>query len=142
MPSLTKPIPLNWRAVRTMQANRRKDTAPELAVRKCLRAKGLVGYRIDVRQIGRPDIAFPGMKVAIFVHGCFWHGCPRCKPRIPVNNAEYWRAKRYANKLRDRHAVRSLRNKGWSVFTLWECAISRDANSATRAAIASIKKRR
>ena len=67
-----------------MRANRARNTGPELRLRKALREAGLGGYRLNWKKApGRPDIAYPGRKVAIFVHGCYWHHCPRCYPNLP-----------------------------------------------------------
>ncbi len=79
---------------KSMQGNKRRDTKPELLVRQRLRAAGLTGYRLDwAKAPGRPDIAFPGRKIAIFVNGCYWHRCPHCNPSMPSKNVEFWEAK-------------------------------------------------
>jgi DNA mismatch endonuclease (patch repair protein) len=102
-----------------------RDTAPERRVRAMLRAAGLTGYRLHRRDLpGRPDIAFVGRRAAIFVHGCFWHGhdCRR-GARAPKANAAYWTAKIARNRARDAAAAEALRERGWRVFTVWECAV-------------------
>ncbi|MEM1420647.1 MAG: very short patch repair endonuclease [Pseudomonadota bacterium] len=106
-----------------------RDTQPELRVRAALRALGWTGYRLDRRDLpGRPDIAFIGRKIAIFVHGCFWHGhdCKRGS-RAPKTNTDYWRAKIARNQLRDRKVCAELRELGWRVLVLWECEIANAA---------------
>ena len=130
--------PASSPAVRkTMQGNRSRDTKPELAVRKMLRCAGFPGYRIhwriddsEGRYICRPDICYPGRKIAIFVHGCFWHRCPNCKPSMPKTNIEYWKPKFERNVERDRSKQEKLVNLGWDVKTVWECELdSMDAKS-------------
>lgn len=107
---------------KSMQANRRRDTRPEVAARKLLHAQGhrfRVDYPIqtDERRI-RVDIAFPGDKVAIFVDGCFWHGCPE-HGTMPVRNRDYWEPKLETNRLRDERQVRLIEQAGWTVRRFW-----------------------
>lgn len=109
---------------RSMKGNRPKDTSPELQLRKLLREAGFPGYRLHWRVAGtRPDIAYPGRKIAIFVHGCFWHDCPTCKPRLPRTNSEFWERKRTLNRERDARKEAALREAGWDVLTVWECEL-------------------
>ena len=95
-----------------------------------LRSAGFPGYRIhwriddsEGRYICRPDICYPGRKIAIFVHGCFWHRCPKCDLRLPKTNVDYWREKFERNVERDRRKESALIDLGWSVNTIWECEI-------------------
>ncbi len=106
-----------------MRANKRRDTRPELVLRKRLREAGLGGYRLQWKVAGRPDIAYPGRKVAIFVNGCFWHRCPRCNPPMPGTNVEFWCEKFARNVERDRRNLETLTAEGWTVLTIWECEI-------------------
>lgn len=107
-----------------MSRIRAKNTAPELALRRALHAAGHRGYRLHYTKApGRPDIAYVGRKVAVFVHGCFWHGCPYCRPRRPRSNKTFWDKKLDRNKERDARKVRDLRAAGWKVCTVWECRI-------------------
>jgi DNA mismatch endonuclease (patch repair protein) len=107
-----------------MQANRRRDTGPELALRKALFAEGL-RYRVDHpircdegRPI-RPDIVFTRQRLAVFVDGCFWHGCPEhCV--MPKANRLFWRRKLERNIERDRETDRRLEAAGWCVVRVWE----------------------
>ena len=109
-----------------MQANRSKNTGPELKVRAALREAGLTGYRLHWKKApGHPDICFPGRRVAIFVHGCFWHRCPHCHPSVPKRNTAFWEAKFARNVERDRAAVAALEEAGWTVITIWECELKR-----------------
>lgn len=113
----------------TMRAVKSSGTRPELLVRRICRELGMPGYRVNRSDIpGKPDIAFIGRKLAIFVHGCFWHRHD-CKAgsKIPAANAEYWIRKFDRNVSRDTIALRSLKLSGWSVLTLWECELSNEA---------------
>lgn len=104
-----------------MQLTPRRDTTTELALRFAVHAHGL-RYRVDWRLPGlrrRADLAFPRQKVAVFVDGCFWHGCPR-HMTWPKNNAEWWRAKIEGNRARDLDTNRLLRRAGWTVVRVWE----------------------
>lgn len=99
-----------------------RDTTPELKVRKALTALG-VRYRLNRKDLpGSPDVVMPGRKLALFVHGCFWHGhdCAR-GARVPKANRDYWVAKVGRNRARDAAAEQALAARGWRVETLWEC---------------------
>ena len=110
----------------TMQANRSKDTKPELLVRSYLRDAGLSGYRLQwKREFGRPDVAYPGRRLAIFVNGCFWHRCPYCHPSQPRSNVEFWEAKFARNRERDERHVDTLLGQGWTVIVIWECRLTK-----------------
>ncbi|WP_292063526.1 very short patch repair endonuclease [Brevundimonas sp. UBA7664] len=107
-----------------MRAVKGRDTTPELAVRRILRAAG-IGYRLGGRGLpGRPDLVMPGRRVAVFVHGCFWHGhdCAR-GARQPKANADYWSAKISRNRARDAATLTALARAGWRVVTVWECGM-------------------
>ena len=101
-----------------------RDTAPEMKVRRMLRAAG-IGYRLGGCGLpGRPDVVMKGRKVVVFVHGCFWHGhdCPR-GARKPQANADYWRNKIDRNRVRDARVAAELTAEGWRVVTAWECCL-------------------
>jgi len=105
-----------------MSANRAQNTKPELLLRQALWRSGHRGYRLHYKKIpGRPDITFVGKKVAIFVHGCFWHRCPKCAYTLPKNNSAFWQAKFDRNVERDAQKRRDLQRLGWKVITVWEC---------------------
>jgi DNA mismatch endonuclease (patch repair protein) len=109
-----------------MRAVKSRDTTPERLVRKLLRPIA-PGYRLHRKDIpGRPDIAYPGRRIAIFVHGCFWHGhdCAR-GARSPKANADYWSAKIARNKERDAASLTALQEKGWRSVVIWECELKR-----------------
>ncbi|MFB9462007.1 very short patch repair endonuclease [Streptomyces cinereospinus] len=99
-----------------------RDTAPEIAVRRLLYAAGL-RYRVNVPVPGMPrrtiDIVFPKAKIAIFLDGCFWHGCPQHATQ-PKANAEWWRTKLDKNMTRDRETTAHLEAEGWIVLRFWE----------------------
>lgn len=104
---------------RIMSKIRGKDTKPELILRKALFAKGL-RYRLNYRVAGyRVDIAFPSKKLAIFVDGCFWHGCPKCF-KTPKSNKKYWDWKIRSNIERDKRIDREIHRLGWVVVHAWE----------------------
>ena len=108
-----------------------RDTTPERKVRAVLTAMGY-RYRLQGKGLpGTPDIVFKTRRKAVFVHGCFWHGCPRpgCRgARRPKSNTAYWTAKLDRNKARDAEALAALDAIGWSVFVVWECAL-KDADA-------------
>lgn len=89
------------------------------------------GWRRHPDLPGRPDFAFPKERVAVFVDGCFWHGCPRCF-RAPSANAEFWMTKIGTNRRRDRRVSKMLRERGWSVVRIRECALKRRGDSEVR----------
>ena len=107
-----------------MAAIRRRDTRPEREVRSLLHAAGL-RFRVDlpIRMEGhrliRPDIAFPRRRVAVFIDGCFWHGCPEHGRRPAIRNGHYWTPKIAGNVERDRRQVEALQGGGWQVLRFW-----------------------
>ena len=119
-------------ARKAMAKNRRRDTGPELVVRKLLRKIGFPGYRLDWKKApGHPDIAYPGRKIATFVHGCFWHRCPVCKKKVPQKNRPYWLAKFERNVRRDERVKAELEKLGWKVIVIWEHQLKKDEIEAT-----------
>lgn len=107
-----------------MKAVGKRDTAPEVRLRRCLWKIGL-RYRKHPKIVGiRPDFVFIGSRIAVFVDGCFWHGCPR-HYIPPVGNAMFWQEKLRRNRARDRHATERLTQEGWIVFRVWECDVNR-----------------
>ena len=108
------------------------DTAPEMAVRRYLHACGL-RFRLHDRSLpGRPDIVFPGARIALFVHGCFWHRHPGCRfATTPSSNASFWAAKFAANVARDTAKSDRLRELGWTPLVIWECE-TRDLDAIDR----------
>ena len=108
-----------------MRRIRSKDTAPELVARKLCRELGFTGYRIHRPDLpGKPDIAWIGRKLAIFVHGCFWHGHSCAEGiRKPKSNQYYWIPKIERNRQRDAQHIAALQRMGWRVLVVWECEI-------------------
>jgi DNA mismatch endonuclease, patch repair protein len=107
-----------------MRANCRKDTRPEVALRAALHRAGLRFFkdrRISLRdgRKVRPDIVFPRLRVAVFVDGCFWHGCTLHRT-IPASNTEFWEAKIEGTRMRDLEQTAWLESAGWSVLHIWE----------------------
>ena len=99
-----------------------KNTSPERAVRKALTALD-ARYRLHRKDLpGKPDIVLPGRRLALFVHGCFWHGhdCARGS-RVPKQNRDYWIGKVARNRARDAEVRAALATLGWRVETIWEC---------------------
>lgn len=94
-----------------------KDT--EIALAKLLRRHGIKGWRRYQPLLGKPDFVFRSARLALFVDGCFWHGCPK-HSTMPVNNRAFWLRKLSANKVRDRLVTLQLRASGWRVLRIWE----------------------
>lgn len=117
------PEPSSAAVSAVMRANRKTNTKPELAVRRLLHASGLryrVNYPIVIDKTRiRPDVVFQRKKVAVFIDGCFWHGCPAHGTR-PRSNSAYWLPKLAGNKERDIRADALLRDIGWTVIRRWE----------------------
>lgn len=116
-----RPVPSSPEASLRMQRVRQKNTSAESALRDELHALGL-RYRVQVPVLTKPrrvaDVAFSGLRVAVFVDGCFWHGCPT-HATWPKKNAEFWRSKIVANQARDRDTDARLRAEGWAVVRVW-----------------------
>ena len=133
-----------------MSANRPRDTKPDLLLRKALWSKNLRGYRLHrpvmigsptyqrgvaaSRRRGgslfaRPDISYVGKKLAIFVHGCFWHRCPKCNYKLPKSNTDFWKQKFERNVARDESKRQALESLGWTVITVWECDLKTNLES-------------
>ena len=106
-----------------MSGIRGKHTKPEIAVRRALFARGY-RFRLHRRDLpGAPDIVLPGRRVAIFVHGCFWHMHAGCRfAKMPATREDFWRLKLEGNARRDRRDEAVLADQGWRVLVVWECA--------------------
>lgn len=95
------------------------NRSTELAIIKVFRAYRISGWRRRWPIVGKPDFVWPRLNVALFIDGCFWHGCPsHC--RLPATNKRYWIAKIKNNQKRDRSVRRELQNKGWTILRVWE----------------------
>src|SRR5215469_11402594 len=111
---------------RMMRSVRRKDTIPEVRLRKALHKLGL-RFRLNRRDLpGTPDIVFPSHKCVVFVHGCFWHGHNCRFGTVPASRTDFWEAKFSANRKRDIRVGQALVAAGWRVMTVWECALKSD----------------
>lgn len=122
------------RRSKNMRRIRSKNTKPELVVRKIVRSLGFTGYRIHRKDIpGKPDLAWIGRKLAIYVHGCFWHG-HNCKEgvRKPKSRADYWISKIERNRQRDHTQQVTIESLGWRVLVIWECELRNGNEVATR----------
>jgi DNA mismatch endonuclease, patch repair protein len=106
-----------------------KDTEVALAV--LLRRHGITGWRRHPAMFGKPDFVFRRERVALFVDGCFWHGCPK-HSNAPVNNSIFWKTKLTKNVLRDKHVNRQLRRAGWSVVRIWEHELTKNSPACIR----------
>jgi DNA mismatch endonuclease, patch repair protein len=116
-----------------MRRVKSKDTRPEMIVRSQLHRMGY-RFRLHRKDLpGKPDIVLPKWRVAIFVHGCFWHGCPRCDrgTRIPKTNRQFWIDKVAENRRRDDRTIEAIKSIGWRVFIIWECEIRNTTSLAT-----------
>ena len=112
---------------RNMAAVSAKNTKPELRVRSFLHRRGL-RFRLHRKELpGSPDIVLVAQRIALFVHGCFWH-CHDCMhgQQTPTTHAEFWKSKRDATVVRDLRNRRGLQDLGWNVVTIWECQTKRE----------------
>ena len=125
---LDPPPPSSSNISAVMRGNRSKDTEPELLLRSVLWKYGIRGYRKHRNDIpGRPDLVFIQHQLAVLVHGCFWHGCPKCNIRMPRTNAQYWTEKLSRNRERDRKNFLRLKRSDWQIIRIWECDVRRSA---------------
>ena len=116
-------------AARSMRSNRRRDTKPELSIRRLLHARGY-RYRVDFapwsNKRRRADVVFTRRRLAVFIDGCFWHGCPE-HGTMPATHADYWRPKLAKNIDRDRETTAMAEAEGWRVLRIWEHVPPEDA---------------
>lgn len=136
------PRPSSENSRRTMIANRRKDTAPEIAIRRRLHAAGL-RYRVDfpadpTDRRRRADIVFTRVRIAVFIDGCFWHGCPD-HFIAPKKNTDYWGPKISRNMERDLSSTERLRDDGWTVLRFWE---HEDPDAVCETIVENVRRRR
>lgn len=105
-----------------IRSSRNKST--ELTLISIMRQNGITGWRRKQEVLGKPDFVFWKVRLAIFVDGCFWHGCTKCK-LVPKSNVDYWRKKIRNNRRRDRAVTKELESKGWHVVRFWEHSLIR-----------------
>jgi DNA mismatch endonuclease (patch repair protein) len=125
---------------RIMAAVKRRDTTPEVCLRRALWAQGIRGWRCDYsRAPGRPDIAWPARRIAVFVDGAFWHGHP--SRHKPGRSGEYWDKKIEANVARDRRVDRELEEEGWTALRFWDFEIKKDLDSVVARVVETLDAR-
>ena len=119
------------------------NKATELRFIRLLRLKQISGWRRHLNLPGKPDFVFEQNMLAVFIDGCFWHGCPKCYAE-PKTNVMFWRNKIARNRARDRMATRTLRKLGWQVIRIWQCDLGREIRvekKLRRGLVPSLKKR-
>lgn len=125
--------PVSPRTRRVMQGNRSKNTGPEVMLRRALWLAGVRGYRLHRLDLpGKPDLTFGRKKLVVFIHGCFWHGCPVCNRSASKTRPEFWSEKIAKNQERDRKSEATLRSLGFEVVTIWECEVKRTLEAAVQ----------
>lgn len=130
---LVPPPPSSPAATAVMRGNTANDTSPEILLRSALWKSGIRGYRKHLQHLpGRPDVAFPRHRLAVFIHGCFWHRCPKCNILIPRTNTSYWEEKLRRNVERDQRVFGHLEQLGWRTMRLWECEIRESLDQCIR----------
>lgn len=122
VPRFPKDAVVDANVSKVMQAIRASNTRPEIAVRRTLHALGY-RFRLQRRSLpGNPDIVLPKHRLAIFVHGCFWHQHEGCRhAKLPKSRQEYWLPKLARTQQRDQEALLALKGLGWRTLTVWEC---------------------
>ncbi|MEU8599819.1 very short patch repair endonuclease [Streptomyces parvulus] len=134
---MSEAVPSSAAVSARMSRQGSRDTAPEVAVRRLLHASGM-RYRVNVPVPGMPrrtiDIVFPRTKVAVFLDGCFWHGCPQHATH-PKANAEWWRTKLDKNMARDAETTAHLQQEGWTVLRFWEHEVPETVAKKVREAV-------
>jgi DNA mismatch endonuclease (patch repair protein) len=124
-----------------MSRIRGRDTKPEKTLRSALHAEGL-RFRIHRRDIaGCPDVVFPTQKIAVFVDGCFWHGCPEHQT-MPRTNPAFWEKKLQRNRERDEVVTRTLESAGWKILRFWEHEVRQEISSVVRTVKKTVRQRK
>jgi len=124
------PVPKNEAVSKIMSHIKGTNTKPEILLRKTLFNNGIRGYRVNYSKLsGKPDIVFTRKKVAIFVNGCYWHGCNVCGWKAPKHNREYWVTKINKTRKRDEDKKEKLEELGYSVIVVWEHELKKDVTS-------------
>lgn len=115
------------RSLRMGAIKGRGNQSTEVALARLFRVSGISGWRKHKKILGKPDFVFPEIRLALFVDGCFWHGCAK-HFTPPVGNAEFWSSKILANRARDKFVTKELRKRGWRVLRIWEHDLKRKQN--------------
>lgn len=138
---MTRPLPPSAARSAIMRAVPSSGArSTEMALRRRLKDEGIKGWRAQPPVHGRPDFAFMKERVAVFVDGCFWHGCSRCL-RLPLRNRDYWKAKIARNRARDLRTRSALRRRGWSVITIREHELKERADAPVRRLVRVLSRR-
>jgi DNA mismatch endonuclease (patch repair protein) len=130
------PDELRTRIMRSNKAHGNLST--ELTLARLMRANRISGWRRGVLLTGRPDFVFKQQRVALFIDGCYWHGC-KCR-RLPKKNRRYWQQKFEANQARDKRITRKLRAMGWNVVRFWEHQLKRRPQTVVKRIVVSLSK--
>lgn len=117
----------------------RGNKTTECRMVSLLRSHGITGWRRHMKLPGNPDFAWPEHRIAVFVDGCFWHSHKCGRNLRPKNNVEFWEKKFAATKRRDTLTRRALRQRGWTVLSIWECALARTPETCIRRVRAAVK---
>jgi DNA mismatch endonuclease (patch repair protein) len=139
LPRITPCSPARSRNMSAIKSRGNRST--EAIVLRILKEQGCTGWRRHLPIHGTPDFAFPRLKLAIFVNGCFWHGCPKCF-KMPLRNVEYWTEKIRRNVRRDRKNSRLLRAAGWSVMHIWEHSLRRSCPTVAKRISTFVQKKK
>lgn len=124
-----------------MSRIRGTNTKPEKALRSLLHAEGL-RFRVHRRDIpGCPDVVFPRLKIAVFVDGCFWHGCPKHQT-MPRTNSSFWKQKLGRNRIRDKAVTQELKAADWKVLRFWEHEVRQEISSVVRKVKRTVRQRK
>lgn len=119
------PLTPQQRSAQMAKVRAKKNRSTEMRVAAYLIGSGFSGWKRHPKEVtGCPDFCFIRQRVAIFVDGCFWHGCPKCRRNLPFSRRGFWRRKITSNRQRDRRVVRSLRRQGFIVLRIWEHDLS------------------
>ena len=128
IPNTSDPLSPAERSERMARVRGRGNRSTEGRVEAALNAEGITGWEKHPRGVpGRPDFYFPAQRLALFVDGCFWHACPTCDRRVPVNRREFWREKIEGNRRRDARKRRQLWAQGYHVTRVWEHDVKHSA---------------
>lgn len=134
------PTAKSTRVSENMSRIKGKDTKPELLLRKALYQAGVRGYRKNYKKLpGKPDIVFLRKRIALFVQGCFWHGCETCGRRTPTHNSAYWMNKIDKNIARDKDNNEKLQAMGYIVVEIWEHQLKNDLKATTEKILQLLK---
>lgn len=134
------PVPKNPSVSELMSKIKGQETKPEMLLRKALFSLGARGYRKNYKKLpGKPDIVFTKKKVAIFINGCFWHGCEACGWKPPKHNTAYWSNKIMKNKERDAKKAVTLRELGYEVLVVWDHELKQNLTGVAAGIIELIK---